>query len=74
MFHIHSILYVWYIVGYIFGYRIIMKVKIIPSAKDMFEARLYNRGESDVIIGFYLSILGDNNFRILECIESNQPY
>ena len=62
MFHIHSILYVWYIVGYIFGYRIFMKVKTIPSAKDMFEARLYNRGESDVIIGFYLFIYRRRHF------------
>ena len=33
-----------------------------------------NRGESDVILCFYLSILEDDMFRTLECIESNQPY
>ena len=32
------------------------------------------RGEIDVIWGFYLSILGDDIFRTLERIESNQPY
>ena len=30
--------------------------------------------ESDVILGFYLSILGDDIFRTLEHIESNQSY
>ena len=32
------------------------------------------RGESDVILGIYISIFGDDIFRTLEHIESNLPY
>ena len=32
------------------------------------------RDESDVILGIYLSILGDDISRTLECIVINQPY
>ena len=32
------------------------------------------RGEGDVILGFYQSTLEYDIFRILERIESNQPY
>ena len=32
------------------------------------------RGESDVILGFYLFSLGDDIFRKLESIESNQSF
>ena len=32
------------------------------------------RGESDVILGIYISILGDDIFRTFEHIESNLPY
>ena len=31
-------------------------------------------GESDVILGIYLTILGDDIFRTFEHIESNKPY